>query len=115
LQNLCTFAGPLLKDEEDTPANEGDDKVFAAEQAVVCKMVSQIRPGDVDPEFQMLSAARVHFGQGGPNRMAYTLQPTIYKALGLLPKIKEGIESGAPPTVTATRITRASWMRRRRS
>lgn len=109
---LFGFMAPLIKDEEDTPADEGSDKeAFAAEQHQVCKLVHQIRSADTDMEFQILSEMRKCFGQGGPTRLVHTLQPTYFAALALIPKIRarerrrnEGEEEGAPLAVTVKKV-----------
>jgi vacuolar protein sorting-associated protein 35 len=104
IQNLFNFVTPLIKDEDDTPEDEGKEKTsFAIEQGLVCKMVHQIRTDDRDVEFQILTTLRQYFGQGGPNRMFHTLPPAIYTALGLISKLikdaKQRQELGdeAPP------------------
>jgi len=87
--SLFNFITPLLKDEEDTPQDEGKDKdVFVHEQHQVCKLVHQARNEDTDVVFQILGVMRGFFGQGGPLRMVHTLQPTYYAAMGLIPRIR---------------------------
>lgn len=106
VNNLFGVITPLLKDEEDTPNDEGNDKVtFAAEQHQVCKLVHQVRGVDTDTEMSILNAMRAAFGQGGPQRMGITLQPIIYRSLGLVSKIlkrpkvdEEGNEIPPPAT-----------------
>merc|ERR1719221_2249795 len=86
---LFTFITPLVKDEEDTPHDEGKDKdVFVYEQHQVCKLVHQVRHEDTDVVFQILSVMRGFFGQGGPLRIVHTLQPTCYAAMALIPRIR---------------------------
>lgn len=112
VNSLFTFITPLLKDEEDTPSNEGSDKqAFLAEQQQVCKLVHQVRHEDTDVEFQILTAMRGYFGQGGPQRLMHTLQPTFYAAMGLIPKIrareKRRAEDGSDlpaPSVTIKKV-----------
>lgn len=89
VQRLFEFITPLLRDEDDTPAEEGKDKVqFMTEQQQVCKLVHKIQNENTDVEFQMLQQMRNYFGQGTPTRMVHTLQPTFYGAMGLIPKIR---------------------------
>lgn len=113
VNNLFSFIAPLLKDEEDTPPGEGKDiEAFAVEQAQVCKLVHQVQCDDIDLEFQILSAMRSFFGQGGPQRLVHTLVPTYHAALGLVPKLmaidrkiaEEGEEAGAPPALTLKKV-----------
>merc|ERR1711865_1118365 len=58
LNSLFTFIMPLLRDEEDTPASEGEGANFAAEQQLVSRLVHHIRCEDTDVELQILTAAR---------------------------------------------------------
>jgi len=110
---LFNFIGPLLKDEDDTPNDEGKDKeAFAVEQQLVCKLVHQIRTDDLDAEMAMLVAMRGFFGQGGNHRLVHTLQPTCYGALGLVKKMQtadrrrqeEGEEAVPMPAVTLKKV-----------
>lgn len=113
VNSLFNFIGPLLKDEDDTPADEGKNKeIFSSEQSQVCKLVHQVRHPDTDIEFQMLTAMRGFFGQGGPQRLAFTLQPVFFAALGLINKIQarekrraeEGDEVVPPPAVSMKKV-----------
>eukprot|EP00438_Fugacium_kawagutii_P005345 Skav210319 [mRNA] locus=scaffold475:291444:293789:- [translate_table: standard] len=110
---LFSFISPLVKDEEDTPADEGKDKArFAEEQQKVCKLVHQIRHEDTDVEYQILTEMRGSFGQGGPHRLIFSLQPIFFGALGLVPKIQarekrraeEGDEAVPPPTISLKKV-----------
>ncbi|CAE7389073.1 VPS35B, partial [Symbiodinium natans] len=110
---LFGFISPLLKDEEDTPMDEAKDKArFAEEQHKVCKLVHQVRHEDTDIEFQILTTMRGFFGQGGPNRLVYTLQPIFFAALGLVPKIlarekrraEEGDDAVPQPAVSMKKV-----------
>lgn len=110
VNNLFNFITPLIKDEDDTPTSEGSGsgKVeFANQQAEVCKLVHQIRVEDTDLAFQMINAMRSFFGQGGPARLAFTLQPTFFASMGLIPRIRErerkrAEEGGEGPGVAVT-------------
>jgi len=110
VNNLFNFITPLIKDEDDTPTNEGGGSgkaEFAAQQQEVCKLVHQIRVEDTDLAFQMINAMRSFFGQGGPARLAFTLQPTFFASMGLIPRIRErerkrAEEGGEGPTVVVT-------------
>lgn len=110
---LFSFISPLVKDEADTPADERKDKArFAEEQQMVCKLVHQIRHEDTDVEYQILTEMRGSFGQGGPQRLIFSLQPIFFGALGLVPKIQarekrraeEGDEVVPPPTISLKKV-----------
>lgn len=112
MANLFAFISPLTKDEPDTPADEGSDKeAFLHEQQQVCRLVHLIQNPDTDVEFDMLNKMRSHFGQGGPNRMQHTLQPTVVQALGLASRIIErearvadGAEGYTQPVVSLKKV-----------
>jgi len=92
VNNLFNFITPLIKDEDDTPVSEGSGPgkaEFAQQQQEVCKLVHQIRVDDTDLAFQMINAMRSFFGQGGPARLAFTLQPTFFASMALIPRIRE--------------------------
>lgn len=110
---LFNFISPLVKDEADTPADEGKDKArFAEEQQKVCKLVHQVRHEDTDVEYQILTEMRGFFGQGGPQRLIFSLQPIFFGALGLVPKIharekrrqEEGDEVVPPPAISLKKV-----------
>merc|ERR1719326_2105333 len=107
--NLFGFITCLIKDEDDTPEDEGKDKMaFSVEQHTVCKLVHHVKAPDFDTEFKILNMMRQHFGQGGNNRMIHTLQPIIYTALGLISKLRKAerkraeLGEDAPPAPAVT-------------
>jgi len=112
VNSLFRFVSPLLRDGADTPPTEGHDKeAFTYEQQQIAKLAHQLRSEDPDMEFQMITAMRGFFGQGGPQRLAFTLPPTFYAALGLVPKIRaaelrraEGDDEGPMPAVTIKKV-----------
>eukprot|EP00930_Biecheleria_cincta_P033474 TRINITY_DN231_c0_g1_i1.p1 TRINITY_DN231_c0_g1~~TRINITY_DN231_c0_g1_i1.p1 ORF type:complete len:837 (-),score=178.04 TRINITY_DN231_c0_g1_i1:225-2690(-) len=110
---LFNFIAVLIKDQDDTPHDEGKNKQrFAEEQNKVCKLVHQVRNPDTDVEFQIFTAMRGFFGQGGPQRLAFTLHAIFYAALGLIPKIQareklraeQGDEAVPPPQITMKKV-----------
>lgn len=110
---LFNFISPLVKDEADTPADEGKDKArFTEEQQKVCKLVHQVRHEDTDVEYQILTEMRGFFGQGGPQRLIFSLQPIFFGALGLVLKIharekrrqEEGDEVVPPPAISLKKV-----------
>lgn len=110
---LFGFIAVLIKDQDDTPGDEGKNKQrFAEEQNKVCKLVHQVRSPDTDVEFQIFTTMRGYFGQGGPQRLVFTLHATFYAALGLIPKIaarekqraEQGDEAVPPPAITMKKV-----------
>jgi len=89
LNRFFSFISPLVKDDEDTPIDEAVGEDFINEQIQVCKLMNQIRHEDPEEVLKLIAAARSFFGQGGPQRMKYTLVPLVYKALNLLPRVDE--------------------------
>eukprot|EP00929_Paragymnodinium_shiwhaense_P120636 TRINITY_DN92629_c0_g1_i1.p1 TRINITY_DN92629_c0_g1~~TRINITY_DN92629_c0_g1_i1.p1 ORF type:complete len:845 (+),score=209.16 TRINITY_DN92629_c0_g1_i1:78-2537(+) len=90
VQSLFSFIQPLLKDLPDTPPDEGKNKsVFASEQVLIARLVHQIRGAGLDDDFQMLMAMRSFFGEGGPDRLSFTLPPVLHYALKLVDKMGE--------------------------
>jgi len=73
------------------------------EQTIVAKMLKLVRLGnedepDLDKEFELLSAARKHIGEGGDIRIRFTLPSIVFSSIGLANKYinssepKESIE-----------------------
>jgi len=109
VNSLFRFISALVRDEQDTPARE-DKETVEREQQLVAKLPHQIRNDDVDECFQMVTAVRGFFGQGGPKRLVYTLPSVFFAAMSLLPRIRaieamraEG-EEVPLPTLTAKKI-----------
>eukprot|EP00928_Gymnodinium_smaydae_P087561 TRINITY_DN71814_c0_g1_i1.p1 TRINITY_DN71814_c0_g1~~TRINITY_DN71814_c0_g1_i1.p1 ORF type:complete len:845 (-),score=200.41 TRINITY_DN71814_c0_g1_i1:134-2605(-) len=110
VNHLFGFIAPLIRDEEDTPPGEAKNnrEEFMADQHRVCKLVHQVRADDIDLEYSILVAIRGFFGQGGPQRLMFTLPPVYYACLGLLGKLQnyerrvaqEGEAAGPPPQLT---------------
>jgi vacuolar protein sorting-associated protein 35 len=75
---------PLIKDESDTAPLSDDTRFeFESEQNLVSRLVHLVHSDDTDEQYRLLLAARKHFGQGGPTRIAYTLVPLVFSALNL--------------------------------
>lgn len=86
---LFNLLSPLIKDQHDTPHDEGSDpEVFAQEQQQVCKLVHQVQTDDPDLAMQMLTIMRSGFGEGGPQRISWTLQPLVFKAMSVVKLLK---------------------------
>jgi len=62
VNHLFGTISPLLKDEEDTPTEEGrNTEAFTHEQHQVCRLIHKIRNDDTDVEFQILQTMRSFF------------------------------------------------------
>jgi len=107
VSSLFKFIHPLLKDDPD--ANDASDKdTFAREQQYVARLTHQIRGESPDVDFAMLTTMRAFFGQGGPQRLAYSLPATFFVAMGLIPKIQKAMEEaeegGPKPMVSIKKV-----------
>lgn len=83
---VLTMLAPLVVDQEDgpTPDQWDDQEEFAEEQTSMGKLIHLLKAqDDPDQQYQILSGARKHFGQGGPKRIGATLPPIIVAAFQL--------------------------------
>uniref|UniRef100_A0A7S1APQ6 Vacuolar protein sorting-associated protein 35 n=1 Tax=Noctiluca scintillans TaxID=2966 RepID=A0A7S1APQ6_NOCSC len=107
---LFNLLSPLIKDQHDTPHDEGSDpEAFAQEQQQVCKLVHQVQTDDPDLAMQMLTIMRSGFGEGGPQRISWTLQPLVFKAMSVVKLLKnreQQVAAGlaAQPSVSLKKI-----------
>lgn len=103
VEKLFGMIGPLLRDAPDVqpqrassadgssvkPAAEGaveDDA--ASEQLLVAKLAHLFHHDQTDTLFRIFGVARRYFGQGGLNRIRYTLVPLVFRALALARKVR---------------------------
>lgn len=112
VHSLFAFIQPLLKDLADTPSDESSKKdTFASEQVLVARLVHQIKGDDIDNDFAMINAMRSFFGEGGPDRLAYTLPAVLNGALKCIYKMmeqerrrQEGDDSIPVPSVSPKKV-----------
>ena len=85
VDTLFRFIAPVLKDEgaDAKPVEEGDRFEFDQEQHLVARMFQLISHPDTDVHYQLYSTARKHFGQGGTQRIEYTLPALVFGSLAL--------------------------------
>jgi len=103
--NLFNFITTLVMDADDMPSDEGKDKeAFAAEQQQVCKLIHKVSAESLDKEFAIITQMRSLFGQGGPLRLCYTLQPVVYAAMGMISKLRKLGDDDERPAVTVKKI-----------
>jgi|Transcript_56467 vacuolar protein sorting-associated protein 35 len=89
VNSLFEFVQVLIKDVDDTPADEKKDKeTFAFEQKHVSGLVHQLKPATPDDHNQMLMAVRNFFGMGGPDRIGFTLPCVVHSAFALINKLQ---------------------------
>lgn len=96
---------PLIKDESDTAPLSDDTRFeFESEQNLVSRLVHLIRSEDTDEQYRLLLAARKHFGQGGPTRIAYTLVPLVFSALDLARRAHDRESKGEQVAVASKKV-----------
>ncbi len=100
LEKLLASITPLLRDEEkgadaappsvqdETAAGAAEDPIFVEEQTLVARVVHMMKSEDTDVQFKLYSMARKHFGQGGVQRIKYTLTPLVFGGLQLAQRVK---------------------------
>lgn len=114
VEKLFSMIGPLLRDAPDSKAAGGQSQngadaastplsqqpvdssssteapdSAANEQILVSKLTHLFKHEDTDALFRILGVARRHFGQGGLNRIRYTLVPLVFRALALARKVRK--------------------------
>eukprot|EP00937_MAST-01D_sp_MAST-1D-sp2_P003658 g3658.t1 len=89
VQKLFAFIRPLIKDDSDTPAAEedADQEEFEEEQQLVARLVALMQHDDTDILFEIYTASRRHFGQGGVKRIQFTLVPLVFASLALVQRV----------------------------
>jgi vacuolar protein sorting-associated protein 35 len=82
---LLSVLAPLAEDQSDGPtANEWEDpEEFVEEQGLMGRVIHLLRSPNPDMQYQILSCARKHLGQGGPKRIGFTLPPIVVSAFQL--------------------------------
>jgi vacuolar protein sorting-associated protein 35 len=96
---------PLIKDESDTAPLSDDTRFeFESEQNLVSRLVHLVHSDDTDEQYRLLLAARKHFGQGGPTRIAYTLVPLVFSALNLAKRAHDREANGDQVGVASKKI-----------
>ncbi|XP_055537816.1 vacuolar protein sorting-associated protein 35 isoform X1 [Wyeomyia smithii] len=88
VDSVLTMLSPLIRDQEDQPADKIDAEDFAEEQGIVGRFVHLLRSDDPDTQYKILTAARKHFGLGGQQRIRFVLPPLVFQAYQLAYKYK---------------------------
>ncbi|KAJ8601095.1 hypothetical protein CTAYLR_007836 [Chrysophaeum taylorii] len=92
VEKLFSMIGPLLRDGPDDATGGQQQKSSATsdavpdeatEQLLVARLSHLFQHDDTDALFRIFGAARRHFGQGGIDRVRYTLVPLVFRALAL--------------------------------
>ena len=117
VDSLLTMLSPLVCDQKDQPDEDPDPEDFAEEQSSMARFISLFQAESPDQQnavcidsllflltpplltpsptfnsslllFQILTAARKHFGTGGNNRVKYTLPVLVFAAFKLAYQFK---------------------------
>jgi len=90
LEKLFEFISPVLKDQDDASAVADDDKYeFDQEQHLSARLFHLIRNEDTDVQYQLYATARKHYGQGGTQRIVYSLPPLVFGSLELAARVRD--------------------------
>lgn len=88
VDTLFRYIAPLVKDEgEAVPVPEDDRFEFDQNQHLVARLFHLIHHDNTDLHFKLYATARRHFGNGGTQRIEFTLPPLIFGALELTRRI----------------------------
>jgi len=85
---VLRYITPAIKDEgEQRTIGDEDRFEFEQEQHMVARMFHLIANDDTDVHFSLYATARKYFGQGGTQRIEYTLPPLVFGSLQLALRI----------------------------
>ncbi|XP_022256816.1 vacuolar protein sorting-associated protein 35-like isoform X1 [Limulus polyphemus] len=83
VDQILTLVAPLIQDQPDQPTEKDDPEDFAEEQGLVGRFVTLMSADTPDQQYLILNTARKHFGNGGNQRIKYTLPPLVFQAYKL--------------------------------
>ena len=96
---VLRYITPAIKDEGEAKVIGDEDRFeFEQEQVLVARMFHLIGCDDTDLHFALYSTARKYFGQGGTQRIEYTLPALVFGSLQLALRI-HARESGGDESV----------------
>jgi vacuolar protein sorting-associated protein 35 len=105
VEALFQYIGPLIKDEgEPKPVADDERFEFDREQHSVARLFHLIYSEDTDVQFKLFSLSRKYFGQGGTQRIEYTLPPVVYRALELAKRVLEREQRGEEVQFSARKV-----------
>ncbi|KAG8195012.1 hypothetical protein JTE90_008184 [Oedothorax gibbosus] len=89
VEQILQLVSTLVQDQPDQPSEEEDPEDFAEEQGLMGRFINLLQADSPDQQFLMLNTTRKHFGNGGNQRIRYTLTPIVFQAYRLAFKFKE--------------------------
>merc|ERR1712146_469593 len=96
VDHLLSVLSPLLRDEKEIEFDEESETInlppkppnFEEEQVLVSRLIHLMQNENTDVLFQFFLTAKNHFVKGGPQRVAYTLQPLLFALLKLVHRVR---------------------------
>lgn len=85
---VLEMLSPLIKDQEDQPAEALDPDDFAEEQGVVGRFIHLLKSDTLDMQYKILQSSKKHFAAGGPQRIKHCLPALVFQAFQLAYKYK---------------------------
>ncbi|XP_065183699.1 vacuolar protein sorting-associated protein 35-like isoform X2 [Sycon ciliatum] len=80
---LLQMVAPLVVDQADQPEEPDDPEDFVEEQGLMGRIVNLFQADGADDQYLILTTARKHFGNGGENRIRFTLPALVFAAYRL--------------------------------
>jgi len=83
VDSILQLAAPLVMEQDDQPTEPDDPEDFAEEQGLMGRFVTLLYSDNPDQQYLILNTARKHFGNGGEQRIKWTLPPLVFAAFRL--------------------------------
>lgn len=83
VDSILNIVNCLVQDQNDQPEEPEDPEDFAEEQGLMGRFIHLLYSEDPNQQFLILNTARKHFGNGGDQRIRYTLPPIVFAAYRL--------------------------------
>lgn len=104
VDTLFKFASPLIKDEGTATTVSNEDRFeFDQEQHLMAQLFHLIHTEDTNMHFALFTTTRKHFGQGGTQRIEYTLPPLVFGVLRLLQRVYVREQAGDETLITKSK------------
>lgn len=89
VDQVLLLLAPLIQDQSDQPQDDNDPDDFAEEQGLMGRFINLMQAETADQQYLILNTARKHFGNGGNQRIKYTLPPLVFQEYKLAFRYKE--------------------------
>jgi vacuolar protein sorting-associated protein 35 len=107
---LFEIIAPIVKDVEDTPSDKtliytlDVEEEFVEEQQAVCAALQFIDTPELNVLAKLFSGMRKQLGQGGPERMRYTLKAMVSLYIRLALRARKAEAAGEDPGVNTGKL-----------